>query len=366
MFGRILILMRKELAAVLRDPRSRTVVIVPPLVQLFVFSFAATLDVKHAELAVFNRDEGKWGTELVRRFAGSPTFDVVGAVRSSDAVAKTIDEQRALGVLVVPSDFSRGIEAGKGGDVQLLLDGRKTHSAQIVQGYASVVVQRFNRDLRPGAPERAETVERDWFNPNLVYLWYTVPGLLGILTMLITLLVTALSVAREREMGTFEQILVSPLRAGEILAGKALAALTISLTEGAAFVAIAVFAFRIPLTGSLALLAPALIVFLVSVIGVGLFVSSLSMTQQQAILGAFLLFSPAVLLSGFATPIENMPHWLQAATAVNPLRWFLIISRGVFLKDLPAEAVWAAVWPLAAIAAVTLTAAAWLFRHRME
>jgi ABC-2 type transport system permease protein len=197
-------------------------------------------------------------------------------------------------------------------------------------------------------------------------MWYTVPSLICILSTIISLILTALSVAREREMGTFEQLLVSPLQPIEILVGKALPALFLALCSASLLLAIAIFVFRIPFQGSLALLYGAMVIFLMAIIGIGLFISSLSMTQQQAILGAFVFMPPAVILSGFATPIENMPGWLQSFTVVNPLRWFLIIVRGIFLKDMPPADVLANTLPMVAIAAVTLTAATWLFKRRME
>lgn len=366
MLYRILFLTIKEILAVMRDPHSRIVVIVPPLAQLMIFSFAATLEVKNVKLAVYNRDGGKWGVEMVHRFAATETVSEIVQVHASQEIDRVIDEQRAIGVLVVPDDFSRRIESGQSAGVQLLLDGRKTNSSQIVRGYVETIIQQFNRDLIQAMPAKASLMERNWFNSNLDYIWYTVPSLFAILTLLVTMLVTSLSVAREREMGTFEQLLVSPLRAGEILAGKSVAAMLITLVEGSLFLVIAVFGFRVPLMGSLLFLYPAFAIFLLAVIGIGLFISSMSMTQQQAILGTFMFMTPAILLSGFATPIENMPDWLQPLTLANPLRWFLIISRGVFLKDLSAHQVLENTWPLMIIALVTLTAAGWLFRKRME
>jgi len=209
-------------------------------------------------------------------------------------------------------------------------------------------------------------VARNWFNPNLDFRWYTLPSLVCILTTVIGLIVTGLSVAREREMGTFEQLLVSPLHPLEILVGKALPALLVAMIEGALIVLIGVSLLQVPFNGSLPLLFASMGVFLLAIIGVGLFVSSLSMTQQQAVLGAFMFLVPATILSGFASPIENMPHWLQTISYANPLRYFMTIVRGIFLKDVPATVVWAQTWPMAIIACVTLSIATWLFKKRME
>jgi len=209
-------------------------------------------------------------------------------------------------------------------------------------------------------------VPRYWFNPNLIFIWFTVPSLVAIIALLIGLVVTALSVARERELGTFDQLMVSPLRTHEILIGKLTPPMMIGLFHITLYVLAAIFIFGIPLRGSLLLLYGSAVFYLASVVGIGLFISSLSMTQQQAILGAFVFMVPAVLLSGFATPIENMPVWLQPITIINPLRYFLVVVKGVFLKDIPLGEVVHNTVPLALIALCTLSAAAWLFRSRIE
>jgi ABC-2 type transport system permease protein len=367
MFNRIWTLVIKELLAILRDPKGRSVLIGPPLVQLMIFSFAVTQEAKNVTLAVLNEDRGALGRELVARFAAARTFTRLVPLESRAQIPAALDEQRALAVLVVGPDFSRELTAGRPVAVQFLLDGRKTNTALIVNGYAARIVQAFHPDGRePPArlPVRLEV--RHWFNPLLEFRWFTVPSLVCVLATLIGLLVTSLSVARERELGTFDQLLVSPLNPLEILAGKAGAALLIAVAEGSLILGAAIFIFRIPFQGSVALLYGAMVVFLLSIVGVGLFISSLCTTQQQAILGAFIFMTPAMSLSGFATPIRNMPHWLQVATLANPLRWFMVIVRGVFLKAMPAREVLDHTWPMALIALVTLGAATWLFRHRME
>jgi ABC-2 type transport system permease protein len=238
-----------------------------------------------------------------------------------------------------------------------------------VQGYAATIIENFSNDLAAKLnihEQQTEIFPRNWFNPNLLYYWFNVPNLSGILTMLIGLTITALSVARERELGTFDQLLVSPLQPFEILVGKTIPALLIGLIEGTIIVCAAIFIFRIPFIGSLTLLYMSMFVFISSIVGVGLFISSLSKNQQQAILGSFIFMTPAVTLSGYATPIENMPVWLQQATVINPLRYYLVIAKGLFLKDMPANIVFDNVWPMAMIACFTLTGAAWFFRKRLE
>lgn len=367
MFGRIRALLIKELLAAVRDRRARFILIGPPVIQLLVFSFAATLEVKNADIAVLNQDWGQQSRELVERFAGAPTFAAVRFLKSDRAATEALDTQAAIMVVKLGPDFSRNLAAGKPANVQLLLDGRRSNAAQIVAGYAQSIIAQFNADLANGraAPAGSVLVPRAWFNPNFESLWNTVPALVAILTALIGLIVTALSIARERELGTFEQLLVSPLQPMEILVGKTVPAVLIGMGEGTIIVAVGVLLLGVPFTGSLALLYLGMLFYIAAIVGVGLFISSFANTQQQAILGAFVFMVPAITLSGFATPIANMPDWLQIVTEGNPIRYFLVISKGLFLKDMPASLVFANIWPMAIIAAVTLTVATWLFRRRV-
>ncbi len=367
MWGRIVALIVKEMLSVWRDRKSRFVLIVPPLIQLAVFSYAATYDVEDVTLALYNQDGGLAARELVARIQGAPTFARIQVVEDERALAAAIDSRAAMAGLRIPQDYSRRVEAGQGASVQLILDGRRSNTAQIAGGYLSTVIIEHNAAIaaQAGRSMGPALVTRVWFNPNLESLWVVVPGLVGVLTQVVALVVTGLSVARERELGTFEQLLVTPLRPWEILVGKTAPGLLIGLVEGSVIILASQLWFRVPLTGSLLLLYGALAVFLLCTIGVGLFISALSSTQQQAIMGAFFFLVPAIILSGFATPVQNMPDWLQTVTLLNPVRHFLVVLWGVFLKDMPAVLVWQSVWPMAALAAVTLTAAAWLFRRRL-
>lgn len=366
MFYRIISLIVKELLVVLKDPKGRIILIVPPLIQAVIFSFAATLEVNNLSLAVNNLDNGKWGYELVQRLSSSDTFTQVFSVQGEAQIRQVIDEQQAIAVFCVPQDFSRNFESGKTATVQMILDGRKTNASQIVAGYTLQIIDAFQKEFGEDAPLGATTIERNWFNPNLDYKYFTLPSLIAMLSALVGLLVTCMSVARERELGTFEQLLVSPLHPIEILIGKAVAALLVSIVEATGILLISVYIFGIPFEGSLVLLYGAMLIFLLSIVGAGLFISSLSMTQQQGILGAFAFMSLAVVLSGFATPVQNMPQWLQFISLGNPMRWFMTIARGVFLKGMPLADVISNTWPMAIIALVTLSSATILFRKRME
>lgn len=369
MWNRVLALVVKELLALLRDPKARMVLIVPPIVQLFVLSFAATLEVKNVDIALLDRDGGHASRELVQRIEGSTFFREVLRVDDLDALHAAVTRQRVIAAVHIGPTFSRDVAARRPARAQVILDGRRSNAAQIVGGYLTQIAERLSADLAQGArrtPPGPVIVARNWFNPSVDFTWHTVPGLIGVISLLTGIIVTALSVARERELGTFDQLMVSPLRTHEILIGKTLPPLLVGLFHTTIFILAAVFFFEIPLRGSVALLYGAAVLYLAALIGVGLFISSISATQQQAILGAFLFGSPAILLSGFATPIENMPGWLQTLTWINPLRHFLVIVKGVFLKALPFEEVLRNTGPLVVIAFVTLGSAAWLFRHRME
>ncbi|MEP6865008.1 MAG: ABC transporter permease [Deltaproteobacteria bacterium] len=369
MWTRLIALIRKELLVVLRDPKSRVIVIVPPIVQLVVFVFAVTLEVKHVDVVILDRDDGASGSELARQIEASPTFHSVRPVRDRAELRRAIDDQRALAAIEIAPDFSRNLDAGRPAPVQVILDGRRANAAQLVDSYLGEITATFvatERSPRPGGRGPPVVIARNWFNPNLDFRWSTVPGLIAIIALLIGLLVTALSIARERELGTFDQLMVSPLRTHEILIGKMVAPILIGAVHITLYVIAAVLIFHVPLRGSLVLLYGSGLVFLAAVVGIGLFISALSTTQQQAILGAFLFVAPATLLSGFATPIANMPSWLQPVTLVNPLRYFLVVARGVFLEAMPAVDVLAQTVPLVLIAIVSLTAAAWLFRRRVQ
>jgi ABC-2 type transport system permease protein len=369
MWLRIRSLIIKELLAIWRDPKSRFILLGPPVIELVIFAYAATQEVKNVRIAVLNQDMGIYARDLVARFQGSPNFRSVEHLESDSDVAPAIDSRSVLMVVHIREDFSRLLAARQPASVQLILDGRSSNTSQILTGYAEAIIDGYNAELaQAGAspPPASTVVARVWFNPNQDALWSTVPSLLAILVALEGLMVTALSVARERELGTFEQLLVSPLSPLEIVVGKTVPAMLIGLGEGTLVVAVATLYFRVPLTGSLALLYTAMTAYLLAVVGVGLFISSLALTQQQAILGTFACMVPQVLLSGFASPVENMPDWLQTATLANPLRHFIVIVKGVFLKAMPLEDVMHSLWPLVVIALVTLSAATWLFRRRTE
>jgi ABC-2 type transport system permease protein len=354
----------KELLTVLRDRKVRLSILLPPIIQLFIFTYAATLDVKNIPIGILNRDSGEQGFELVERFYGTTIFNThITFLKGVQEIAPFLDEQQGVMVVSIDEQFSRNLDAGKPATVQLLLDGRKSNTAQIVAGYTTQIINQYSSDLKD---VHVELVPRTWFNPNTLYFWYNIPCLVGVLSMLTCLVVTTQSVARERELGTFDQLLVSPLTPAAIVIGKVIPGIIIGFLEGLFMLTIGTLILGVPFTGSLLLYFLSLFVFVTSISGIGLFISSLSMTQQQAMLGTFVFMTPSMLMSGFATPIENMPTWLQPFTYFIPLRYMLIISKGLFLKAMPAPMVFHNLWPLLVISFVNIIGAGWFFRRRLE
>jgi ABC-2 type transport system permease protein len=361
-------LIYKELIAVWRDKKTRTVLFLPPLMQLFLFSYAATLEVKHTVIAIYNQDTGRQSTELIQRIGGSPQFKKVLYAQGQGDMTDMLTTQKALVGVTIQNDFSKKLLAKESSPLQVILDGRRSNASSIVLGYLSEIIEQYNTELAPDLKMKEKPVSfevRNWFNPNLEYTWYTIPCLVAILSQVIALVLTSLSLAREREMGTFEQLMVSPLSPNEILVGKTIPALLLAMIEAAIIHVLSIYIFHIDFQGSLMLFYGSMTIFLLAVVGVGLFISSLCMTQQQAVLGTFIFMSPSMLISGFAAPIENMPPWLQYAAEAIPIKHFFIVVKGLFLKDMGAATVWQHTWPNLIIAAFTLTGASLFFKRRL-
>jgi ABC-2 type transport system permease protein len=335
---------------------------------LIVFGYAATFDLKNVPFAVYDEDNGNASRDLIASFNGSPTFTKVVQITHESEIAPLIDGKKIMMVVHVGQNFSANLLSGQPAALQVIVDGRNSNSAMLAINDTRIIVDNFNRAWAAshgGALLPSHIEIRAWFNPNLESRWFFLPGIVGILTLLITMLVTALSVAREREQGTFDQLLVTPLRPVEILIGKVLPGFLIGLGEASIIILAAVFWFKVPLLGSLVTLYTGIILFLLSGVGVGLMISSFAVTQQQGLLGAFIFMVPSIILSGFATPIRNMPEIVQYITLINPMRYFMLVLRGVFLEGMPFELLIHQFWPMAMIGVVSLTIAGWLFRNRM-
>jgi ABC-2 type transport system permease protein len=367
-FFRILALIRKEFLAVLKDPRSRFIIFVPPILQCFIFGYAASFDLNSIPYAVFDQDQSAASAAFLSRLDGSSIFRRQAVLGRSEDIHTWIDNCRALLVIQIGQDFERHLLAGEPAQVQVIADGRNSNTAGTALGYFEIVVEAFNASWRAnhgqGSPT-IRTVTRSWFNPNLDSRWSMIPSLIGTLTMMGTLMLTAMSVAREREQGTFDQLLVTPFRPFEIMAGKALPNIAIGLTQSTTILLIAQFWFHIPFVGSFLLLYAGLGLFLMAAVGLGLLVSSIAATMQQAMLYAFLLVMPFALLSGLTTPVNSMPEFLQSALVINPLRYALDLTKRIYLENAGFAQLSSDFLPLTVIGLVTLFGAAWLFRKRL-
>ncbi len=367
MLRRLWTLVRKELQQSLRDPQSRALLFLPVILQLLLFPFAATLEVKNASLAILNLDGGAVSHELVQRLGATRAFPSVRLVTSQAELTRVVDEQQSLIGLEFPADFSRRVIAGQGATILAVIDGRRSNSAQIAYGYAQTVVAGYadERALALGRPARSVIVTRNYYNPNLDYQWFILPTLVAVITTLGSLIVTALSVAREREQGTLDQLLVSPLTPGLIMTGKAIPAIIVAFIQATIITLAAVFVYRVPFQGSVSALYGSMLCYAVALAGFGLFISALCETQQQAFLGVFAFMVPAVMLSGFVAPVENMPLGFRVIAWVDPLSHYIVILKGIFLKGYGFADAWPNLWPLLLDAALTLSFAYLMFRRRV-
>ena len=368
---RIIALMIKEFVMILKDPKSRFVIIGPPLIQFFVFGYAATYDLKNVRYAVFDEARTPESRQLLSRLAGSENFELTRTLLAENEIGVVIDREQARMVIHIGPDFSRNIHMKKTATLQVIADGRNSNVALIALGYIGKIVEQYNRELAKngvlnGNGSGVLLEERAWFNANLQSRWFIVSALGGLISMVVVMILTSLSVAREREFGTFDQLLVAPFNPAEILIGKSLPGMVFGLMDALLFAAGAVYWFGVPFRGTVGALILALGCFIVTIVGVGLLVSSLSMTMQQALLGSFVFMMPSVILSGFATPIENMPHWLQIGTLLNPLRHIITALRDIFLQGADVSMIWHQLWPLFLMACFTLPLAGWMFRHRSQ
>jgi len=354
---------RKELLVILKDPANRIILLMPVLVQSVLFGYAATYDLNNVPYAVLDQSHGGASTEILARLDGSGVFHRVADLRTADDIARVVNPGKALVVLQFPSNFERLLNSGAAAPLQLILDGRNSTTAGSASGYIASVVADYNRDIGSGSP--ITLVSRAWYNPNFDTRWNILPGLIAGLSLLQTLMLSALSVAREREQGTFDQLLVTPLSPMEIMIGKAVPAVLIGLTQASLILLISRFWFHIPMAGSLVTLYTGLLAFTIAAVGIGLSLSALSLNMQQAMLYSFVLIMPLMLLSGLTTPIENMPRALQLATYANPLRFAVDLVQRVYLEGAVLSSLWHDLIPLALISAVTLPVAAWMFRHRL-
>ena len=357
-------LILKELLTIIKEPSSRVILIGPALTQAVLFGYGATYDLNYVPYAVLDQSRSEASAELLARLDGTGVFVHEVTLTSPVQIANQVDAGRALMVVSIPANFADLLAAEQRAPVQIILDGRNSSTAGATVNYVGMIVADYNASL--GVAPGIQIERRAWHNPNLESRWTLMPGLIAALSMLQTLLISALSVAREREQGTFDQLLVTPLTPIQILIGKALPAIAIGLLQSSLIFLVIRFWFEIPMSGSLGLLYLGLLTFNVAVVGVGLSISALSVSMQQAMLYTFLVIMPLMLLSGLITPVRNMPELLQLATYLNPLRFGVAIVRGIYLEGAGFAEIGVEFIPLLVTAMVTLPLAAWLFRNRMS
>lgn len=383
MWERVFEIIRKEFRQTLREPRMRGILIGPPLLQMIIFGFAVNLDVEHVRLGWMDLDHTAESRELRQRFEGNRTFDIVAEAHDERSAQDLLDRGKVQGMVRIPPRFAADVLSGRQAEVQILLDGANSNTASIIANYANAIIATRNQQLlreqqikklvgrtRQGPVllriPSIRVERRVWFNEELRSRNYFVPGVIVNIIMLVTLMLTSLSIVREKEIGTMEQIMVTPIRPIELMLGKTIPFAIIGFFDMILVVTIALTVFHVPFRGSFLMLAGASALFLLSTLGAGLFMSTISDTQQQAMMASFFFFQPAFMLSGFTFPIRNMPEPVQWVTYLNPLRYFMDIVRGVFLKGSGPSVLWPQMCMLAIFGVTILTLSAMRFHKRLD
>jgi ABC-2 type transport system permease protein len=383
MWERIRVILRKEFIQALREPRMRFLLFLPPMIQLIVFGFAVNLDVDHSRIAWMDMDRSPLSRDLRARFEGSGRFEVAAQPQNEDQVQQVMDRGQVDAVVRVLPGFERDIRRGRQSQVQVLVDGTNSNTASLVSSYAGDVIADFAASVSreqqsvqvlsrsPTSAVKSEMVSvearsRVWFNPDLYSRNYFVPGVIANIIMVVTMMLTALAIVREKEIGTMEQLMVTPVRPIEIMLGKTLPFAVVGLLDVLLVTGVALLLFHIPFRGSFALLLLCAVLYLMTTLGAGLFLSTISQTQQQAMMANFFFTTPAFMLSGFAFPIHNMPVVVQYLTYLNPLRYFIEIVRGVFLKGVGIAVLWPQMVCLAVYGVAVLGMSAARFRKKLD
>ena len=365
---RILSLIIKEFKFILADKNNRMMILLSPIMQLVLFAYTATMEIKKVYMAVYDKDNTELSRTLTQKFERTPIVTKVYHIDNNKDMTDLINKEKVFVVVTIPQDFSKNIYNGTGSDLQVIMDGRKSNTSQIVSSYVSTIVQNFMKEINESeiTKSKIEINTRNLFNPNLNYQWFILVCLTGTLAMTITFIITALAIAQEKELGTFEQIIISPLKSSEILIGKTIPAILITLFDVTLMILGSVIFFKVPIEGSIIILYLCIIIFLLAIAGIGLAISTVCKTQQQSVLGVFIFMTPVMLLSGFITPVENMPIFLQKLSVINPLTYFFVLIRGIFLKNIDTLTIIQNIIPLLLIAITTLLFSWWFFNKNLD
>lgn len=355
---------KKELLATLKDPATRAVLLVPVIIQSLLYGYAATYNLDKVPYAYLDNSKSKTSIEFISKLDGTNVFKRVQTLMNANEIAQSIDSDKAMLVINIDSDFEKKLAKGESAPIQVITDGRNTMTAAVASGYVNDIVGEFNNE-RNGGKQLINVKTRSWYNPNLITRWSFLPGMIAALTLTQVLILAGLSVAREREQGTFDQLLVTPLSSIEILIGKAIPPLLIGILQATFVLLVCVLWFKIPMSGSLLVFYLTVLIFMISCIGIGLSISAVSTSMQQVMVYTFVIMMPMILLSGLSTPIRNMPRILQIATYANPMRFEVEAIRRIYLEGSTLAQIAHNFIPMAVVAAVTLPLAVWLFRNKL-
>jgi ABC-2 type transport system permease protein len=365
MFERLKSMLFKEFRQVLRDPRMKVTIFVAPIIQILIFGYAATTDVKNIPTAVYDLDNTPQSRDITRAFVNSGYFNASHYINSEEQLRTLIDKSAVNAVICFNHGFAKKLTGGGGAEIQLILDGTDSNTAAVVLGYANSIIERYSQNELDGLiniiSEKVEPLPsvdlrmRIWFNENLESRNFYLPGVIAMLVTVMTLLLTSMAVVREKEIGTIEQLIVSPLRSTELILGKLIPFAIIAFIDVAFITLVGVLWFKLPIRGSIVLLFGTTFVYLFTSLGIGLFISTISSTQQEAMMSTFLFIFPANLLSGLIFPIANMPKLVQWITLLNPLRYYMVILRGIFLKGTGIAVLWPQILVLLLIGLIILT-----------
>jgi len=374
---RISHMLRKEFIQTLRDPRTRWMLVGPPIIQMLVFGYAATLDVKHVELAVLDQDNTQESRELVSRFSASRYFDIKLHAARRDQLRDAIDRGDVLAALQIDSGFAQRLRNGQSASVQVLVDCSNSNTALVALGYLNQIGAQFARGfqldrLERSAPQlvsflpQVDLQTRPWFNEGLESRWYFVPSVIGNLTLIMVMMLTAFAVVREREIGTLEQVMVTPIRRWEFILGKTVPFFLIGCFDATIISLVGTLWFGVPFRGSFGVLGLGVVAFIFASLGLGLLISTLSVTQQQAMITSFFFTMPMITLSGFATPISSMPEFFQELTYLNPMRYVMVVLRSVYLKGVGLDILWPQIAAMAGSAVLLLGISVLRFHKSLE
>jgi ABC-2 type transport system permease protein len=377
MLARLKQMLIKEFIQVFRDKRTRFVLFGPPIIQMLVFGYAATFEIHHVSTVVLDLDHSQESRDLISRFTSSPYFDVQRQLTDYRQLGELIDQGKATVGLEINAGFAQKLRKGQTAPLQVIVDATNSNTALIASGYVTQIAlgfaQGYQKDrIYPFAPQMIEKIPsvqlepQPWYNPDLRSRWFFIPGIIGSLTLVLVVTLTAFAVVREREIGTLEQIMVTPIRPAEFILGKTLPFFLIGLFDVSLIATVGTLWFQVPFRGQILVLFAGAVLFLLCMLGVGLLISTVSSTQQQAMVTAFFFIMPAITFSGFGFPISTMPQWLQYLTYLSPLRYFLVVLRGTYLKGVGMEILWPQMLAMAALGIGLLTMAVLRFHKALD